>query len=77
MTYQSKIPVPQFTKCPILLTQPEKDLWTPLELSQLSMQNCKTPFTIKILEKGGHYPMELTALQQLIEHANHFIQNNT
>jgi alpha-beta hydrolase superfamily lysophospholipase len=77
MTYKSAIPVESFNKCPILLTQPENDFWTPLELSQLSMHNCKAPFTIKILEKGGHFPMELTALQQLIEHAKHFIQNNT
>lgn len=74
MTYKSLIPVETFDKCPILLTQPENDLWTPLELSQISMKNCKAPFTIKILENGGHFPMEEKALHQLIEHANHFIQ---
>lgn len=48
-----------FDVCPILLTQPDKDKWTPLHLS--------TPFLDKInkvnvkivnLENGGHYPIE-------------------
>ena len=76
MTYKSKIPVSEFTKCPILLTQPENDHWTPLALSQISMQNCAAPFTIKVLQNGGHFPMETTALQQLIEYANDFMQNS-
>ena len=37
VTYELPIPVAQFDKCPILLTQPEKDTWTPLAISQISM----------------------------------------
>ncbi len=74
VTYALPIPVAQFDKCPILLTQPEKDTWTPLTVSQISMEGIKAPFTIKILEDAGHYPMEEKGLQQLIEYADEFIQ---
>ncbi|MCI6643206.1 MAG: alpha/beta hydrolase [Alloprevotella sp.] len=74
MTYQTPIPVTKFDKCPILLTQPELDRWTPLKLSEISMSGIKTSFTIKILTGGGHYPMEKTALQELVDYADKFIK---
>lgn len=74
MTYKMPIPVAQYDKCPILLTQPEKDTWTPLKLSEISMQGIKAPYTVKILENGGHYPMEQPALTQLIQYADEFIK---
>lgn len=73
--YHLPIPVVQFDKCPIILTQPEKDRWTPLHLTELSMKGIKAPFTIKTLENGGHYPMEEKALQQLVRYANEFIKS--
>ncbi|AZB07779.1 alpha/beta hydrolase [Chryseobacterium sp. G0162] len=73
MNYHLPIPVTEFNKCPILLTQPDKDRWTPLHLSQRSMKGIKAPFTVKLLENGGHYPMEKTALVQLIQYADEFI----
>ncbi|MBC9911600.1 alpha/beta hydrolase [Chitinophaga varians] len=73
--YKLPVPVNQFDKCPILLTQPEKDRWTPLHLSEISMKGIKAPYTVKILENGGHYPMENTALQQLVQYADEFIQS--
>lgn len=75
MTYKAEIPVTEFDKCPILLTQPEKDHWTPLHLSEISMKGIKAPFTVKILENGGHYPMEEIALEQLLEYSVEFIQS--
>lgn len=75
MTYKSAIPVNEFDRCPILLTQPELDRWTPLELTEISMKGIKAPFTVKILEGGGHYPIEEKALQQLIQYADEFITN--
>lgn len=72
--YKLPIPVAQFDKCPILLTQPEKDNWTPLHLSEISMKGIKAPYTVKILKDGGHYPMEETALRQLVQYADEFIK---
>lgn len=75
MTYKLPIPVEEYDKCPILLTQPELDKWTPLALSEMSMKGIKAPYSVKLLEKGGHYPMEKTALKQLIEYADEFIKS--
>lgn len=74
MSYQLPIPVTEFDKCPILLTQPEKDNWTPINLTEISMKGIKAPFTIKILKDGGHYPVEETALQQLLQFSDDFIK---
>ena len=73
MTYRMPIPAEDYDRCPILLTQPEQDRWTPLKLSQISMKGIKAPFTVKILSGGGHYPMEETALRQLVDNAKTFI----
>jgi alpha-beta hydrolase superfamily lysophospholipase len=73
--YKLPIPVTEFDKCPILLTQPEKDDWTPLRLSEISMKGIKAPFSIKILKDGGHYPIEETALQQLLQYVDEFIKS--
>jgi pimeloyl-ACP methyl ester carboxylesterase len=75
MTYKLPVPVEKFDKCPILLTQPELDHWTPLELSEISMKGIKAPFTIKILEGAGHYPIEEKGLKQLIQYADEFIRS--
>ena len=74
MTYQMPVPASKYDKCPILLTQPELDRWTPLKLSEISMKGIKAPFTVKILKGGGHYPMEETALRQLTDYAAEFIE---
>ncbi|MEC5145919.1 alpha/beta hydrolase [Chitinophaga sp. 212800010-3] len=73
MHYKLPVPVGAFNKCPILLTQPAKDRWTPLHLTEMSMKGIKAPFTVKLLEDGGHYPMEETALRQLVRYAEAFI----
>jgi pimeloyl-ACP methyl ester carboxylesterase len=75
LNYKLPISVDKFTKCPILLTQPEKDKWTPLELSEISMKGIKVPFTVKILEDGGHFPMEEKSLKQLIKYSDEFIKS--
>lgn len=78
MTYAPAVAPEDFTVCPVLLTQPGLDRWTPLELS--------TPFLAKlkrvnveqvILPDGGHYPVELPALDKLNQAALTFIQQNT
>ena len=55
-----------FKVCPILLTQPEKDRWTPIELSKHFLDRIKqVEVKIVLLPDGGHYPVEETALQTM------------
>ncbi|MCO5231025.1 MAG: alpha/beta hydrolase [Chitinophagales bacterium] len=75
MTYPLPIPVSEFDKCPILLTQPENDRWTPLYLSERSMSGIKAPFVIKVLENGSHFPIEVKALKQLLAYTSEFLQS--
>lgn len=75
MTYKLPIQVEEYDKCPILLTQPELDRWTPLELSDVSMKGIKAPYTVKILEGAGHYPIEEKGLKQLIRYADEFVKS--
>lgn len=65
-----------FDVCPVLLTQPEKDRWTPLHLSKPFLDRIgKVPVQIKILENGGHYPVEEPALTQLHDYILEFIND--
>lgn len=58
-----------FDICPILLTQPDKDRWTPLHLSQPFLDRIKkVPVKIVMLENGSHYPVEQPALDQMHEY---------
>lgn len=43
--------------------------------SEISMAGIKAPFTVRLLEGGGHYPMEEPALTQLITYADEFIKS--
>ncbi len=74
MTYKLPVKVEEYDRCPILLTQPELDPWTPLALSQLSMKGIKVPFEVKIVEGAGHFPVEEKGLRQLVGYAHDFIQ---
>ncbi|KAM3514480.1 hypothetical protein MY11210_001924 [Beauveria gryllotalpidicola] len=57
-----------FDLCPILLTQPAEDRWTPLHLSKLVLDRVgKVPVKIVELEGAGHYPLEDKGLQQLAD----------
>ena len=65
-----------FDICPILLTQPNKDRWTPLHLSKPFLSKIKKlPVKIVALENGGHYPIERLALVQLHEYILDFLNN--
>lgn len=74
MTYKPEIEPEKFNICPILLTQPEKDKWTPFYLSELFLNKIQyVPVTIKSLKDGSHYPVEETALKQLHTYILEFI----
>ncbi|WP_436513052.1 alpha/beta hydrolase [Clostridium thermobutyricum] len=69
MTYVPDIEPEDFNICPILLTQPSEDRWTPLHLSTPFLNKItKVPVKIAHLENGSHYPIEQPALDQL--HSN-------
>lgn len=77
MTYAPAIAPEDFDVCPILLTQPEKDRWTPLHLSTPFLEKIKkVPVKITTLKDGGHYPVEKTALEQLHQNILEFLNEN-
>lgn len=77
MNYVPEIEPEDFDICPILLTQPEKDRWTPLHLSQPTLNKIKkVAVEVEILENGGHYPIEEVALNQMNQAIDNFIQKN-
>jgi hypothetical protein len=48
-----------FMGCSILLTKPEKDLWSPLPLAELFLKRVKkVDVKIVVLENAGRYPLE-------------------
>ncbi|MGL4107470.1 alpha/beta hydrolase [Clostridium sp. LP20] len=74
MTYSPEIEPEDFDICPVLLTQPENDRWTPLHLSEPFLSKIKkVPVTIVQLRNGGHYPIEESALEQLHSYILEFI----
>lgn len=74
MTYTPDIEPENFNICPILLTQPKEDRWTPLHLSTQFLNKIKkVPVNIVELENGSHYPIEESALDQLHSNILQFI----
>lgn len=56
----------EFDVCPILLTQPARDRWTPLHLSNLFLDRIKkVPVRKVMLDNAGHYPIEQPGLRQM------------
>ena len=78
--YASYVPVlepEEFDVCPILLTQPEEDRWTPQFLSDSFLVRVKKAVVKKvILRNGSHYPIEHEALEDLHKYAREFIEAN-
>jgi len=62
-----------FTHCPVLLTQPAADRWTPLIVSQAFMDKLNVRKQITMLENAGHYPLEQPGLNQMVEAIHEFI----
>lgn len=77
-TYASYAPAVEpedFDLCPIILTQPDEDRWTPIHLAKLTLDKIKkVPVTIKHLPGGSHYPIEKGALDALHQYALEFIK---
>ncbi len=74
MYYQPAQAPEDFDVCPILLTQPAEDRWTPLELSELFLQRIrKVPVRTVMLERAGHFPIEQPGLDQMVAAIRQFI----
>lgn len=76
INYQPVQSIQDFSQCPVLLTQPQDDAWTPLELSQPVLDKLKVNYKVVILPQGGHYPIEQPALDQLKQSSVEFIETN-
>ena len=74
-SYQPAIEPEDFNVCPVLLTQPAEDAWTPLHLSEMFLPKIKkVPVKIVMLENAGHYPLEDPGLQQLVDAITQFLR---
>jgi len=74
MNYTPAIEPEAFDVCPILLTQPAEDRWTPLHLSELFLRRVRRVSVKKImLENAGHYPIEMPGLDQMVEAISDFL----
>lgn len=66
--YKPEVAAEDFDVCPVLLTQPAKDRWTPLDLSTPFLSRIKkVPVKTVMLENAGHYPLEQPGLSQMVE----------
>ncbi|MBH0781144.1 alpha/beta hydrolase [Nocardia bovistercoris] len=76
-SYTSYVPAvepEQFDHCPILLTQPERDRWSPLPLSERFLARVtRVPVRTIGLENAGHYPLEEPGLRQLEDAVAEFV----
>ena len=77
LSYTPAIAPEDFEVCPILLTQPAEDRWSPLALSQrfFSLLSRVKP-TIVNLENAGHYLLEEPGLGQMTDAIAKFIEKN-
>jgi alpha-beta hydrolase superfamily lysophospholipase len=66
MNYAPAVEPEDFDACPVLLTQPAEDRWTPHHLSVPFLSRItKVPVDTVMLENAGHYPLEEPGLTQI------------
>lgn len=76
MTYTPEIDPEDFDICPIILTQPEADRWTPQRLSDSFLKKITHVSVEKVvLKSGSHYPIEEEALVALHQNVRNFINH--
>lgn len=75
MNYSPEKEARDFDLCPILLTQPKEDRWTPKHLSDLFLNKIdKVSVEKRNLPGGSHYPIEKPALEALNKYSIDFIE---
>ncbi|MGM0347159.1 alpha/beta hydrolase [Streptomyces sp. Adlamb9] len=66
MNYAPAVEPEDFDACPVLLTQPAEDRWTPHHLSVPVLSRiAKVPVDTVMLDNAGHYPLEEPGLRQM------------
>jgi alpha-beta hydrolase superfamily lysophospholipase len=76
VSYQPVLEPENFDVCPILLTQPAADRWTPLHLSEPFLKRIqRVPVKITMLENAGHYPLEQPGLSHMAEAIDAFYRD--
>lgn len=74
LSYRPVVAAENFDICPVLLTQPAADKWTPLRLSEPFLNRItKAPVATTMLDNGGHYPIEQPALDQMVDAISGFV----
>lgn len=74
--YQPAVEPEDFDICPILLTQPAEDKWTPLSISEAFLGRVKkVDVKIVMLDGTGHYPLEEGGLKQMHEAIISFLRD--
>ena len=75
MGYVSELQPEAFTQCPMLLTQPAADRWTPMNLTTMFTDRLhQVPsFRVVQLENAGHYPLEEPGVDQLHDALQAFV----
>ncbi|MFF2354818.1 alpha/beta hydrolase [Kitasatospora sp. NPDC058115] len=77
-TYTPAVEPADFDACPVLLTQPAEDRWTPHHLSVPVLSRItKVPVDTVMLEGAGHYPLEDPGLRQMEDAIADFVTRNT
>lgn len=78
MNYTPAVEPQDFDACPVLLTQPAADRWTPLHLSTPVLSRItKVPVDSVMLDNAGHYPLEEPGLQQMQDAIAEFVTKHT
>ncbi|MBN3818385.1 alpha/beta hydrolase [Paraburkholderia sp. Se-20369] len=76
MSYRPAVEPEAFDVCPILLTQPAADRWTPLHLSEPFLERIgRVPVKVVMLENAGHYPLEQPGLAQMVDAIDAFYRD--
>lgn len=74
MNYAPAVEAGAFDRCPVLLTQPAADRWSPLHLSGPLMRALRVPHEVVFLDGAGHYPLEQPGLGQLTDAVEMFVR---
>ena len=78
MNYAPAVEPTDFDACPVLLTQPAEDRWTPHHLSLPVLSRItKVPVDTVMLDNAGHYPLEEPGLQQMQDAIADFVTKHT
>ncbi len=76
MHYTPDVEPAGFDACPVLLTQPAEDRWSPYELSVPVLSKItNVPVTTVMLQGAGHYPLEEPGLTQMQDAIDTFIRD--